>query len=376
MTNAKTTKRALLSSIVSLILCFTMLLSTTYAWFTDTVKSANNIITAGNLDIELYHTNDIDNGEKVNEGTILFDDVKLWEPGAVAYETCEIVNEGNLALKYQFAVNISNATKNEKGNTLADVLKVGVIDGAVSSTERTDLIKAVTTWQDFASFTKSGKLVETDEAVDTDTTDTYTVVIYWEPSENDNEYNVDENNPLTIEIGVALLATQLTAENDSFDDQYDVNAGLYNKVVSSEEELVAALANAKNGDIIGISGNVTWTTGAGSGSTPFVPAAQTRSAEASKPSYITLQGVDENATFTAIGSGVGAIGIDNGTVIFKNLKIVDESVSYAEDSWEFGYLEFRGTTVFENCDIVNAIMMEGTSATFKNCSFKVRITFG
>ena len=95
MTNAKTTKRALLSSIVSLILCFTMLLSTTYAWFTDTVTSANNIITAGNLDIELYHTNDDDEGEKVNEGTILFDDVKLWEPGAVVYETFKIVNEGN-----------------------------------------------------------------------------------------------------------------------------------------------------------------------------------------------------------------------------------------------------------------------------------------
>lgn len=366
MTNAKTTKRALLSSIVSLILCFTMLLSTTYAWFTDTVTSANNIITAGNLDIELYHTNDDDEGEKVNEGTILFDDVKLWEPGAVVYETFKIVNKGNLALKYQFAVNIANATKNAQGNTLANVLKVGVIEGGAESTEREDLIKEVAdkaSWQDFKSFAKNGELVENAKS------DTYTVVIYWQPSDIDNEYNVDETKPLKIEIGVSLLATQLTAENDSFDDQYDVNAGLYNKVVSSEKELVAALANAKNGDIIGIKGKVTWTTGAEHGSTPFVPSAQTFSAESSNLSYITLQGVDENAIFTAIGDGVGPVGIDNGTVVFKNLKIVDESDSYKEDSWEFGYLEFRGNTVFENCDIVNAIMMEGTSATFKNCSF-------
>ena len=47
------TKRALITSVVALFLCFTMLLGTTYAWFTDSVSSANNIIKAGNLDIEL-----------------------------------------------------------------------------------------------------------------------------------------------------------------------------------------------------------------------------------------------------------------------------------------------------------------------------------
>ena len=366
MTNARTTRRALLTSIMSLILCCTMLLGTTFAWFTDTVTSANNIITAGNLDVELYHTNKVDKEEKVGIETHLFDDIKLWEPGAVVYETFKIVNEGNLALKYQFAVNIANATKNDKGGTLADVLKVGVIEGGAESTEREDLIKEVAdqaSWQDFKSFAKNGELVENAKS------DTYTVVIYWQPSDIDNEYNVDETKPLKIEIGVSLLATQLTAENDSFDKTYDENAGLYNVVVDSEDALKTALANAKNGDIIGIKGNVTWTTGAEGGSTPFVPSVQTFSAESSNLSYITLQGVDENATFTAIGDGVGPVGIDNGTVVFKNLKIVDLSVSYAENNWEYGYLEFRGNTVFENCDIVNAIIMEGTSATFKNCSF-------
>ena len=366
MTNARTTRRALLTSIMSLILCCTMLLGTTFAWFTDTVTSANNIITAGNLDVELYHTNKVDKEEKVGIETHLFDDIKLWEPGAVVYETFKIVNEGNLALKYQFAVNIANATKNAQGGTLADVLKVGVIEGGAESTEREDLIKEVAdqaSWQDFKSFAKNGELVENAKS------DTYTVVIYWQPSDIDNEYNVDETKPLKIEIGVSLLATQLTAENDSFDKTYDENAGLYNVVVESEEALITALANAKNGDIIGIKGDVTWTTGAGIGSTPFNQAVQSRSVDTTDLNYITLQGVDENATFTAIGAGVGPVGIDNGTVIFKNLKIVDNSVSYAEDNWEYGYLEFRGNTVFENCDIVNAIMMEGTSATFKNCSF-------
>ena len=114
MTNARTTRRALLTSIMSLILCCTMLLGTTFAWFTDTVKSANNTIIAGKLDVELYHadkgTNEAD--EKVGAHTTLFDDVSptLWEPGAMAWEKFTIKNEGTLALKYQFTLNALNAT--------------------------------------------------------------------------------------------------------------------------------------------------------------------------------------------------------------------------------------------------------------------------
>ena len=55
MTNIKATKRALGSSVLALFLCFAMLLGTTFAWFTDSVTSANNIITAGNLDVDLKY---------------------------------------------------------------------------------------------------------------------------------------------------------------------------------------------------------------------------------------------------------------------------------------------------------------------------------
>jgi predicted ribosomally synthesized peptide with SipW-like signal peptide len=55
MTKKRSTKTALLMSVLSLFLCFSMLLGTTYAWFTDSVSSANNIITAGNLDVVLEY---------------------------------------------------------------------------------------------------------------------------------------------------------------------------------------------------------------------------------------------------------------------------------------------------------------------------------
>ena len=46
----KQTKRALLASVLSLVICAAMLVGTTFAWFTDSVTSGRNTIVAGNLD--------------------------------------------------------------------------------------------------------------------------------------------------------------------------------------------------------------------------------------------------------------------------------------------------------------------------------------
>ena len=48
-------KRAFFLSILALMLCFMMLIGTTFAWFTDSVSSDNNTIQAGNLDVELAY---------------------------------------------------------------------------------------------------------------------------------------------------------------------------------------------------------------------------------------------------------------------------------------------------------------------------------
>lgn len=369
----KTTKRALFSSVIALILCFSMLVGTTFAWFTDSVESGVNQIIAGNLDIELYNDLQVNESKKVTNETKLFNEITYWEPGVVAYENLTVANLGTLALKYQLSVNFSNATTNTKGETLAKVLKVAFVKDGIfgysnDAAGRTALINKLTeenAWQPLESFMQAGQLNVTDH-----TNDAYGIVIYWAPSDIDNDFN-NQGKQMSIDLGIKLVATQLDAdiEQDSFGPDYDVDAIYTDAVVTNEAEFLEALANAKDYAIIGIKGNVTWTTGAGIGSTPFIDNATTYSL---KPAvkHITLLGLTEDATFTALGSGVGAVGIDGGVVTFKNLKIVDQSVSYAENSWEYGYLEFRGNTVFENCEIVNAIMMEGDSATFKNCTFK------
>ena len=114
MTNTKQTKRALLTSAMALFLCFAMLLGTTYAWFTDSVKSGNNIITAGNLDIELEYAT-VKNGtmsdwKKVAGSTEIFDPNALWEPGRVEVVYLKVSNLGKLALKYQLGVNVNGET--------------------------------------------------------------------------------------------------------------------------------------------------------------------------------------------------------------------------------------------------------------------------
>ena len=58
MKRKNTTRNALFTSIISLLLCVSMLVGTTFAWFTDEVKSGRNMIAAGNLDVELYHSDE------------------------------------------------------------------------------------------------------------------------------------------------------------------------------------------------------------------------------------------------------------------------------------------------------------------------------
>ena len=55
MNNKKSTKRTLVSSILSLVLCMAMLIGTTFAWFTDDATSAVNTIQSGSLKIALEY---------------------------------------------------------------------------------------------------------------------------------------------------------------------------------------------------------------------------------------------------------------------------------------------------------------------------------
>ena len=352
----KNTKKSLLTSALCLLLCMSMLVGTTFAWFTDEVKSGNNIIAAGNLDVNLYWSTNGDDWTPVDADTNVFKPGALWEPGHTEVVYLKVVNEGTLALKYNLdVIVVSEVPGTNVANDpfkLSDYILYNVYEEIKTYADSAAARGDETGKQLNVAYNKATTLKAGEETVLT--------LVAFMPTTVGNEANYLKDTAVpTINLGINLFATQETYEKDSYGDQYDANATLCNFVVANEAELIAALAEAKTGDVIGINGNVTWATGAAHGSTPF----------GTDATYITLIGLGEDATFTATGSGVGPVGIDNGTVVFKNLKIADESVSYSEGAWEFGYLEFRGNTVFENCEIVNAIQMEGENASFKNCSF-------
>ena len=226
--NKKATKRALLTSVMALVMCVVMLVGTTFAWFTDTASTAVNKIQAGNLDIELQMKNndgkwvDAENQtlnflQKQGEKQVPSEDI-LWEPGCT-YELPElrIVNKGNLALKYK--ISISGAKDATPENDKNDLKLLDVIDWTYSVIGAGgDATAELGTERHLAA--------KTGEA---DVFDTLTIKGQMQTSAG-NDYQ-----GMAIEgIAITVVATQDTVEYDSFGKDYDENA-TYPVVVSRNE---------------------------------------------------------------------------------------------------------------------------------------------
>ena len=217
----KSTKKSLIASALSLVLCISMLLGTTYAWFTDSVTSGKNKINAGNLDIDLEYTTDGTNWNQVTESTKLFNDEALWEPGYTEVAYLKLSNKGTLALKYQLAINIANevAGTNVAGDSfkLSDYIKMGVVENWDETVyaDRAAARAAVSEAGNIATYTKQGDMLADADAL------TFAIVAYMpEDVGNEANYKTGTTAP-SIEMGVNVVATQLTSESDSFDNQYD-----------------------------------------------------------------------------------------------------------------------------------------------------------
>ena len=58
----KSTKHSILTSALTMLVCLCMFVGSTFAWFSDSVTSSNNIIQSGTLDLEMYWTDNLDTG--------------------------------------------------------------------------------------------------------------------------------------------------------------------------------------------------------------------------------------------------------------------------------------------------------------------------
>ena len=234
MTNIKAIKSALVTSVVSLILCIAMLAGTTFAWFTDSVTSANNIIQTGTLDIELsYSNNNTDWNEITEESEPVFN-YQYWEPGYTEVKYIKITNAGTLAFKYQLNI-VPNVTPAAGEANLADVIDVymfaadAVVDRAAieAATPVGTLSKLMAEKSGAANGVllpaegKGATSVNTEEDAPRGEI-TYCVVLKMREDAG-NEY---QNLTVGSGFSLQLFATQYTWENDSFDHLYDEGAEL------------------------------------------------------------------------------------------------------------------------------------------------------
>ena len=239
MTNSKHTKRALLASILSVVVCAAMLAGSTFAWFTDSVTSAGNIIKSGNLDVALEWANgtealDTATWQDASTGAIFNYD--LWEPGYTEVRHVRISNKGNLALKYEIRI-----AANGEVSKLADVIDVYYIKDGKQITSRTGLTdenKIGTLSQVLANpYAAKGHILAGENAVDV-----ATIALKMQESAG-NEY---QGLAIGSDFSIQLVATQYTSESDSFDDQYDKDAPLNFVPVATADELTKAVADGEN----------------------------------------------------------------------------------------------------------------------------------
>ena len=224
----KNVKRSLFTSVVSLLLCFVMLLGTTFAWFTDSAVSANNIITTGNLDVAMYwseNNTDWNNAEGLGARPVF--DYDNWEPGYTEVRYIKVANEGNLSFKYLMYINPTGVV-----GALADVIDVSydIVTG-------NDGFTAPTTMYNMGSLRKIGTLSEViSEEVEIPggvllpsgkssdgcySGEVVYCVAFHMQEEAGNEYM---GKSIGDSFGINLHATQYTYESDSFGTGYDTNA--------------------------------------------------------------------------------------------------------------------------------------------------------
>ena len=349
MTNTKTTKRALLSSLLAMLLCVAMLVGTTFAWFTDTTSTAVSSIQSGTLDVELLDKE----GVSLEGRTLTWEKAQgaeneavLWEPNCTYnLQPFEIKNNGNLALKYKIAVT--------------------GIEGDAKLNEAIEWSYKLADGTDFAIDEEAYLLPD-------ESTGLITISGHMK-SEAGNEYQ-----GLTIEgVGITVLATQYTYENDSIDDQYDAGAE-YAVPAATAEDLSAALASGNDvvltapvtmPDAIEITGDVT-IYGSENGKL-LAPDNDNR--------VINVNDNTESVTLTL--SGVEVVGPETGTYtrgvsVYAN---TDVTIVVDNSSVSASYYALNIASENDNVDVVvkNSTIegwcafqtwSAGTKATFENCT--------
>ena len=220
MSYIKSIRRALFSSIISLVLCVVMLAGSTFAWFSAAITSKNNIIQSGSLDASLYYRDPSDPEYKdASVGAIFNTD--LWEPGYIDTKIIKIENSGNLALQYQLNFS-SNVEVDEGKPNLADVIDVYIF-GASQNVDQSVLNNSIPVGTLSEVINTTNGIIR-GVLLPNGSTGNYPVgaveycLVLAMRTGLGKEY---QNLSVGDGISVKLVATQFNFEEDSFGSDYD-----------------------------------------------------------------------------------------------------------------------------------------------------------
>jgi predicted ribosomally synthesized peptide with SipW-like signal peptide len=354
MTNSKSTKRALVSSALAILMCVAMLIGTTFTWFTDSVTSSGNKIQAGTLNIDLLVKDGEGEYVSVKDSQAAIFDYDLWEPGYTEVRNVKVTTTGNLALKY--AVSIVPRSATEDAFKLAEVIDVYYANSEVI-VENRDLseLTKIGTLKDF--FT-TGTVINDTLIPDSNTEDFATIVLKMQESANNDYQGLSVGGGFDLHV----VATQYTYEKDSFDDQYDANAhpdAVFGASIAenlSDPEVIEVVA----GENIDMSDSTFQTNNYGN-------------AQFDIPDGKTLD-LNNNSIIRPDGGSGSGFKFSNGvTSTVTNGSVVNEGDSTAIDI-EYGASATFEKVVFKgNGDSMIRVRANGegekVSAIFKDCTF-------
>ena len=343
MNNTKTTKCALLSSVMAMLICVAMLIGTTFAWFTDSASTGVNKIQAGTLDVQLLD----ENGNSLEGQTLAWQKATgheseevLWEPGCTYnLKSFKIKNNGYLALKYKIIIS-GIVGDNELLNAID--FTVSGVTGAETATALNGFEGYLTANSETALITITGKMKK----------------------DAGNKYQGKSIDG----IGITVLATQYTYENDSFGSTYDEDAtygtgatiiglnGTYDSLTAAakawrESKGVVTSGSTFGMNTLGTVDSITWVvsgevaTGDGEG-------------------VIGNNGAGQSI----LGGGYFTPSVTVNNIIIKGVN--DAKIAKTGDSY---LVSAAGkNVVYENITFVDTVKIDSNPAnlTFKNCKFE------
>lgn len=237
MTTRHTARRSLMASILILCLCFTALIGTTFAWFTDSVTSSGNKIVAGTLKVDLELLDKDGNWNSIKESRAPVFNYDKWEPGYTDVKVLKIENEGTLALKWKAKFVSANEL-----SALAEVIDVYVYPSQSELTYPAD--------RNLDGYTKVGTVAEFVNSIEETTYGNleagevaYLGIALKMQETAGNEY---QGLDLGGAFDIMILATQLDSEEDAFGPDYDAGLDPTKTYVGDMDALWDASVNGGN----------------------------------------------------------------------------------------------------------------------------------